>query len=210
MIIVVHVDGRPTVLSDGVVTRHDMARSNDAGQSSLTLTGVDVSQMMDLIDLSGVPLPMPAEAQVFTLLAPFAVYGVVPMVIPSVLLLCANPIERFASIQGTPYAHISQLADQIGYTFYVEPGPTPGMNIAYWGPDIRTGSPQPALTVDSDADLERRLDVVQLRRHLPHRLRAHRVPEADQGPDPDPRARPHAAVAAARARSCRSRCRTSG
>ena len=151
VIIVVHVDGRPTVLSDGVVTRHDMARSNDAGQSSLTLTGVDVSQMMDLVDLSGLPLPMPAEAQVLTLLAPFAAYGVVPMVIPSVLLLCANPIERFASIQGTPYAHISQLADQIGYTFYVEPGPTPGMNIAYWGPDIRTGSPQPALTVDSDA-----------------------------------------------------------
>jgi hypothetical protein len=150
VILVAHLDGQPTVLSDGVVTRHDVSRSNESGQSTLTLTGVDVSQMLDLIDLSGVPMPMPPEAQVLLLLAPMAAYGVIPRVIPSVLLAVTNPIDRWPSIQGTPFAWISQLADEAGYTFYVEPGPIPGVNTAYWGPEIRVGVPQPPLTVDSD------------------------------------------------------------
>ena len=148
MLLVVHIDGRPTVLSDGVITRHDVLESNDAGQSSLSITGVDVSQMMDLIDLSGLPLPMPAEARVLTLLAPFAAYGCVPLVIPSPLLFVPNPINKIPQVQGTAYAYVSRLADEVGYTFFVEPGPTPGMNIAYWGPDVRVGPAQPALTVE--------------------------------------------------------------
>ncbi|KWV33584.1 hypothetical protein [Micromonospora rifamycinica] len=151
MLLVLHVDGRPQVLSDGVVTRHDVARSNDAGASTLTLTGVDVSQMMDLIDLSDLPMPMPAEARVLTLLAPFAAYGVVPMVVPSVLVFAPNPVQRIPAVRGTSFAYVSQLADEVGYTFYVEPGPTPGMNTAYWGPEVRAGQPQPALTVNADA-----------------------------------------------------------
>ena len=151
MLIVVHIDGRPTVLSDGVITRHDVSKSNDAGGSSLSITGVDVSQMMDLIDMSGLPLPMPAEARVLTLLAPFAAYGCVPLVIPSPLLFVPNPITKIPQVQGTAYTYITRLADDVGYTFFVEPGPTPGMNVAYWGPDVRVGPAQPALTVNSDA-----------------------------------------------------------
>jgi hypothetical protein len=152
VILIAYLGGMPTVLSDGVVTRHDVARSNESGQSTLSITGVDVSQMMDLIDLSGLPLPMPAEAQVYTLLAPFAAYGVIPLVVPSVLIFVPNPVDRWPSVQGTPFAYLSRLADDAGYTFYVEPGTRPGQNIGYWGPEIRTGRPQPALTVDSDAE----------------------------------------------------------
>ncbi len=35
--------------------------------------------------------------------------------------------------------------------FYVDPGPKPGMNTAYWGPEIKVGPPQPALSVNMDA-----------------------------------------------------------
>ncbi len=35
--------------------------------------------------------------------------------------------------------------------FYIEPGPTPGLSRAYWGPEIRVGLPQPALTTGMDA-----------------------------------------------------------
>src|SRR5262249_38106318 len=44
-----------------------------------------------------------------------------------------------------------ELADDIGYVFYIEPGSTPGTNIAYFGPEIKVGVPQPALNVDMDA-----------------------------------------------------------
>ena len=39
----------------------------------------------------------------------------------------------------------------MGYVFYVDPGPVPGTNIAYWGPEIKVGVPQPALNIDMDA-----------------------------------------------------------
>lgn len=151
--VVVTVDEQPTVLMDGVITRHDLAPSGEAGRSTLTLTGVDVSQMMDLLDLSAIPLPaMPAEARVLLLLAPYAaLYGVVPVVIPSVMLIVPSPTRHIPSRTGTDYAYISRLADEVGYVFYVEPGLTPGQNFAYWGPELRTGEPQPALTVNSDA-----------------------------------------------------------
>jgi hypothetical protein len=35
-----------------------------------------------------------------------------------------------------------------GYVFYVTPGPVPLTNTAYWGPPVRIGIPQPALSVD--------------------------------------------------------------
>ncbi|MGZ8388034.1 MAG: hypothetical protein ACXWVE_07320 [Rhodoplanes sp.] len=34
---------------------------------------------------------------------------------------------------------------------YLEPGPAPGTSKAYWGPEIRVGEPQPALTAGMDA-----------------------------------------------------------
>ena len=39
----------------------------------------------------------------------------------------------------------------MGYIFYIEPGPVPGTNIGYFGPEIKVGVPQPALNVDMDA-----------------------------------------------------------
>jgi hypothetical protein len=43
------------------------------------------------------------------------------------------------------------LAREAGYVFYMDPGPLPGTNIAYWGPEIKVGIPQPALNIDMDA-----------------------------------------------------------
>src|SRR5437660_765812 len=53
--LVMTVRGRPIVLMDGVVTRHELALSSTPGGARLTVTGEDVSRMMDIIDLSGVP-----------------------------------------------------------------------------------------------------------------------------------------------------------
>jgi len=35
--------------------------------------------------------------------------------------------------------------------FYLEPGPIPGTSVAYWGPEIKVGAPQPALNTNMDA-----------------------------------------------------------
>jgi hypothetical protein len=35
--------------------------------------------------------------------------------------------------------------------FYINPGPAPLMSVAYWGPDVKVGAPQPALNINMDA-----------------------------------------------------------
>jgi hypothetical protein len=149
VILVATINGSPAVLSDGVIGRIDVGASGHVGASTLTVSGSDVSQMMDLLDLSGLPLPaMPAIARVYLTLARYAEYGVIPLAIPSVLDAAPpNPLERIPHQQGTDYAYLSQLAEEAGYVFYVEPQNISGVNTAYWGPEIRLGSPQPPLRV---------------------------------------------------------------
>src|SRR5690606_2364473 len=42
-------------------------------------------------------------------------------------------------------------ASQVGYVFAIEPGPAAGTSVAYWGPEVKTGEVQPALSVNMDA-----------------------------------------------------------
>ena len=152
VIIIATVNGTPDVLMDGVVTRHEISPGSDAGHATLTVTGEDLSLLMNYIDFSGFPYPaLPAEAQVALILAKYAVLGIVPLVIPSPLIDIALPIERIPRQQGKDLEHIKKLADDVGYVFYIDPGPAPGMNVAYWGPDLKLGTPQRALNVDLDA-----------------------------------------------------------
>jgi hypothetical protein len=151
VIVTVTLRGAPAVLMDGVITRHDLQASNQPGQATLTVTGVDISQVMDLIDFSGLPLPMPPEARVAVSLAKYAVYGLIPVIVPTPLLFVPNPLEKVPQQQGTDYQYVTKLANDVGYVFFVEPGPRPLTNIAYWGPEIRVGPPQPSLSVNMDA-----------------------------------------------------------
>ena len=154
VIIVVTLNGTPNVLMDGVITQQTVAPSNEPGQSTLTVTGEDISRMMELIDLSGQePYPgMPSEARVALILAKYAMYGIIPKIIPSISVFIETPLERIPTQQGSDLQYINFLASEVGYVFYVEPGPLPGMNTAYWGPEVKIGMPQPALSVNMDAE----------------------------------------------------------
>src|SRR5262249_13834708 len=94
---------------------------------------------------------MPAEARVALILARYLIFGVVPIIVPTPLMFVPNPLEGIPGQQGTDYQYVKQLADRVGYVFYVEPGPKPGMNFAYWGPEHKFGESQPAMTWNSDA-----------------------------------------------------------
>jgi hypothetical protein len=151
VIIVVIINGTPNVIMDGVMTNHQVAPGQDAGHSTLSITGEDLTVLMDKIDSSGLPFPAaPAEGRVAIMLAKYAVLGLIPVIVPSVLVYVPIPSNRIPAQQGTDLAYIRELADKVGYVFYLEPGPSPGTNIAYWGPQIKVGIPQRALNVDMD------------------------------------------------------------
>jgi hypothetical protein len=152
VIIVATINGTPQVLMDGVMTNQQVTPGAKPGQSTLTVTGEDLTKVMDLVDFSGIPYPaMPPEARVALIIAKYAVFGMIPLVIPSLFPDLPIPIERIPTQQGTDLSYIKDLAASVGYVFYIDPGPVPGTNVAYWGPEIKVGVPQPALNYDMDA-----------------------------------------------------------
>jgi hypothetical protein len=152
VIIVVTFNGTPHVLMDGVVTNNEVSPGSDAGHSTLTVTGEDLTAVMNHIDFSGFPFPaVPAEGRVALLCAKYAFLGIVPLIIPSVLIDLPLPTTLIPAQQGTDLVYINELAERVGYVFYMDPGPAPGMNVAYWGPQIKVGIPQPALNINMDA-----------------------------------------------------------
>jgi hypothetical protein len=137
---------------DGVVTRQELSASNEVGKSTLTITGEDLSRLMDLVEMPFMRFPaMPIIARVYLILAKYAVVGIAPIAIPPIIPDFSNPLEELPSQRGTDLAYIRELAQKVGYVFYVDPGPAPGSSIAYFGPDYRLPVPQAALTVNSDA-----------------------------------------------------------
>lgn len=151
VILVVTVNGEKDVIVDGIMTDCQTNPGSVGQPSTLTIRGTDLTAVMNLIPFDGFPYPaVPVEGRVLLVLAKYAVFGMIPMVIPRVVPDVDNPLEHVPRHQGTDLAYLKHMADEAGYVFFVEPGPVPGTNRAYWGPEIKVGVPQPALTMNSD------------------------------------------------------------
>jgi hypothetical protein len=149
-VIAVLLRGTTEVLIDGLVTHHDL--TSNGPTSTLHVKGKDLSAVMDLIPLDGLPYPAMSPAmRALVALAKYAALGCVPLVIPSLLEDIPIPIDRIPTQQGTDYTFVKALAHEVGHVFYMDPGPVPGVSKAYWGPEIRLGVPQPALNLGLDA-----------------------------------------------------------
>ena len=152
VVIGVTLNGSTQVLMDGVMTNHEITGGSETEGPMLTITGEDLTRAMDYIDFTGIPYPaMPPEARALVCIAKYGFMGVIPLVIPSILLDVPIPVDRIPIHQGTDLCYVRKLADDIGYVFYIEPGPTLGQSVGYWGPDIKVGDPQSALNIDMDA-----------------------------------------------------------
>lgn len=152
VLIVLTINSLPMVMMDGLITKQEVSGSNEPGQSTLTITGEDLSVAMDQQEFNGIPYPaMPAEARVALVVAKYAMFGMVPLVVPQIFADVPIPVDRIPTHEGTDLSYLQKLAKDAGYVFYVDPGPLPGMNTAYWGPEIKLGVPQPALNLGMDA-----------------------------------------------------------
>jgi hypothetical protein len=151
VVLMVTFPGIPQVLVDGVVQHTEVHPDAMSGSSKLVVKGQDLTAMMDLIDFSGLPYPgMTPDLRVLTILAKYAMFGVVPEVIPVPAPDIPIPMLQIPTHKKTDLKYIEQLAREVGYVFYIVPGPLPGMSQAYWGPQVRLGMPQSALNVNLD------------------------------------------------------------
>jgi hypothetical protein len=149
-IIVVTVRGTPTVLMDGIVMRHEVGVSGVPGQSTLTLTGEDLTVLMSLEEKEMSFTAMGPATRAIAIIAQYARYGIVPLVIPELIPQVPLPTQRIDTQKGTDLDYLNELAKANGYVFYLDPGPLPGMSRGYWGPEVRLGVPQHAINVNMD------------------------------------------------------------
>jgi hypothetical protein len=139
----------PEILIDGVITHQQLTPSDQPGKTTVCVTGMDVTKLMDLEQQSQPFDNHPDSLIVERLLRGYSQYGVVPLV-------AATP-DVPISVESTPWqcvetdlCCIKRLAKQNGYVFFVEPLSL-GTSTAYFGPDLRLGPPQSALTTNMGA-----------------------------------------------------------
>src|SRR5262245_45817405 len=86
VIIMVTLGGFPNAIMDGMVTRQELTPSSEPGQSTLTITGEDLSVLMDIVEMPFMRYPaMPAIAQIYAILAKYLAFGILPLAIPPFL-----------------------------------------------------------------------------------------------------------------------------
>ncbi|WP_069814585.1 hypothetical protein [Streptomyces sp. TP-A0874] len=152
IIVATTVRGVPTVLLDGLIVRQEVGASNVPGQTTLTLTGEDLTLLMDLAERTDRFPNLAPSQRVARILARYADYGIEPEVVPEQIAQPPRQELRVDYQTGTDLGYVNELARANGYTFYLEPGPAPGRSTAYWGPQRRLGQRQHALNVNMDVN----------------------------------------------------------
>ncbi len=151
VVMVVTLGGIPRVLFDGVIKHIELNPSQQAGESRVRVTGEDLTAVMAIEDKS-VEHPAQDETVIANkIILTYSQYGLIPTVVPPVMIDPPIPTERTPVQQGTDLAYLNEMADRHGYVFYVLPGPAPMVSTAYWGPPKLLDVPQRAITVNMGA-----------------------------------------------------------
>lgn len=148
IVIAVLLGATPEVLIDGVVTHHQFNPGNQPGQATLTVTGRDLSTLLDLEEKNESYPNQPDFVIASRVLANYAKYGIVPLPTPTTDIPIM--LDRIPRQQETDLQFLQRLARRNGFVFYLEPL-TIGVSQAYFGPENRLGVPQPALSVNLGA-----------------------------------------------------------
>jgi len=139
--------GVPEVLINGVVTDVQLVPSNRPGESTLRVTGDDVSVLMSLEDRNET-YPNQSDSDIVRKI--LARYQFEPDVTDT--SDTPSEDERVPTQQHSDLAFVQELARKRGFVFYVEPTAVPGVTSAYWGPPRHTGPAQPPLTMSMGPD----------------------------------------------------------
>lgn len=152
VVLVVRFAGLPRVLMDGVVTHRELTPGTAPGTGTLTVTGEDVSVMMDLEEKVEEHSAQSEFITATQIIGRYPTYGLIPDVTRPPVLDQPLPMERTPVQRGTDLAHLTAMARRFGFVCYVVPGPAVMTNTVYWGPPVRGEAPQPALSVDMGAE----------------------------------------------------------
>ena len=138
------------VLVDGYATDQQLNPGNEPGTSTLTLTGEDVSVMMDLEEKAYSYPDLSYKRIVEKVVDRYKQFFPVPLRKVEEAQEALPNKDRGTEHQPTNYTdreYVQELARRTGFVFYVTPGPEPASNGVYWGPPRRE-KPQKALSAN--------------------------------------------------------------
>jgi hypothetical protein len=153
VVIVIHFRLLPQVLMDGVITNIQLSPGDRPGSATLTVTGEDLSILMDMDNDKNTPWPSLGDDNIVRLIvAKYGQYTILPLVSTPSSSNIDSPTKHIRVQQTSDLEYIKCLAARQGFVFYIEPGPLPNTSTAYWGSPKRTGQPQKALSVNMGPD----------------------------------------------------------
>jgi hypothetical protein len=134
-------------LIDGVIYHHQVSPGERPGTSTLTVSGRDISVMLDLEEKDEPHKNQSDSTIVNKILGNYARFGILPPFQVKPTTDVPIETERVPRQQETDLKFIKRLAERNGFVFFIEPVAM-GVNRAYWGPQNRGGLAQRALTHD--------------------------------------------------------------
>ncbi|MDR3692461.1 MAG: hypothetical protein P4L46_23975 [Fimbriimonas sp.] len=137
----------PTVISDGIITTLQITPGSSTQPTTLEVAGEDLSLLMDLEEKVEEHPAQPMPIIFAKIIASYATYGMIPMVIPPLSLDIPNPTERIPVQRETDLDYINRIKPP-DYVFAMKPGPAPMTSTAYLGPPVQLSLPQSAITVN--------------------------------------------------------------
>lgn len=140
--------GIPQAVFNGYVTHLDAVYPNEPGSSTLEVTALDLTHLMNLEEKARAWPNMPDGAIVAAI---FGQYGAVPLVQPTTPQL-VEP-EGTTTQRDTDIRFVKKLAQRNGFDCYVQPEPITGIDQAYFQPPPAPfGPPQAVVNVGMGPD----------------------------------------------------------
>lgn len=136
--------GLPEAIFNGYITHQEATYANEPGGSTLEITALDVTHLMNLQEKV---MPWPNMPDSAIAAAIFGQYGLVPRVQPTTPQL-VEP-EGTTTQRNTDIRFLRRLARRNGFECYVQPEPISGIDQAYFQPPPSPiGPPQAVINVN--------------------------------------------------------------
>lgn len=148
VIVTMALQAKPRVLIDGIITHQQLTFSSGNGDASLAVMGRDLSVLLDLEEKVASHKQMKHKEIAQNILNGYVKWGIKPNVQTPATPWPQQPLDHGPVQMGTDLAYLRRLAALNGFVFYLQAGPQPGSSVAYWGPPLRQGESQVALTVN--------------------------------------------------------------
>jgi phage protein D len=142
-----HGIGAPEAVINGFVTDHRVTYADEPGGSSLEVTAMDATHVMNMVE-KVMPWPNMPDAAIAS--AIFGQYALIPQADPTTPVL-TEP-EGQTTQRGTDIRFLRRLARRNGFDCYVQPEPFSGLDIGHFHQRSLLGLAQAVLNVSFGND----------------------------------------------------------